>query len=320
MLFPTRPNVLPGLILATLPPVVVGGFGLAFLSFVGGRAEAWRLADAAGPYSLLMAVAVLGVTLALSALLSMGTRWHSPLVMLVGLATLPWLLGIAGTQEAMEKVLAALPDAGSGDALAVLVAGTGEAMVTRLVGAWMSAALLVAVAVGLAMRLERATLLGEGTGRLLGAGLSLTLGGTALLVALEAHHLFERLTTLATQAPEARAEHVAAGTEKLMRLQELRSAMLGALVVLALALICWQLLLRPEAVTRWVGSLLLTALAAMVLVLDARPMQLAAEGAREADVSHTLLPMLAPNGPKLARGDVPPGPYDVPTPGIRSER
>jgi hypothetical protein len=319
MLVPARLNTLPGLLLAVLPPVAVLGFGLAFLSFAGGRAEVWRMTDATGPYSVLMAVAVLAVMLVLSGLLSMGPSGrHAPLVVLVGLATLPWLLGIAGTQEAVEKVLAALPDAGNGDALAVLVAGTGEAMVTRLMGAWMSAALLVAVAVGLVLLRERAALVGEEAGRLLGAALGLALGSTALLVALEAHHLFELLTTLATQAPEARAGLIAAGTEKLTSLQALRSATLGALTVLSLALICWQFFLRPEAVTQWAGSLLLAALAAAVLILDARPMQLAAQGAREADVSRALLPMLVHHDPSSAL-DAVPSPH-LPPPGLRSDR
>ncbi|HYO55783.1 hypothetical protein [Archangium sp.] len=304
--------------MAALPPAAVVGFGFAFLSFAGGRAEVWRMTDSTGPYSVLMAIAVLGVTLVLSGLLSMGPSGrHAPLVVLVGLATLPWLLGIAGTQEAVEKVLAALPDAGNGDALAVLVAGTGEAMVTRLLGAWMSAALLVAVAVGLVLLRERATLVEEDSGRLLGAALGLALGSIALLVALEAHHLFELLTTLATQAPEARAGLIAAGTKKLTHLQELRSATLGALAVLALALICWQFILRPEDVTQWAGSLMLAALAAAVLVLDARPMQLAARGAREADVSRTLLPMLVHHDPSSAFDAVPPPRLP---PGIRSKR
>ena len=51
----------------------------------------------------------------LSGLLCMGLSGrHAPLVVLVGLAMLPWFLGIAGTQEAMERVLAMLPDVGRG--------------------------------------------------------------------------------------------------------------------------------------------------------------------------------------------------------------
>lgn len=320
MLFPTRLNTLPGLLPALPPPVAVAGFGVAFLSLVGGRAGVWRLADAAGPYSLLMAVAVLGVTLMLSALLCRSPAGRrAPLVVLVGLATVPWFLGIAGTQEAMQRVLAALPDVGNGDALAVLVSGTGEAMVTRLLGAWMSAALLGGVALGLVLMRGQGTFGGEDAGRLLGAALSLALGSIALLVALEAHQLFELLTTLATQAPEARAGLVAAGTEQLTQRQELRSALLGALGVLALALVCWQFFLRPEAISQWAGSVVLAALAAAVLILDARPLELAAEGARDADASRTLLPMLVRNGPTNARTAAPrPRPYAL-APGLRSD-
>ncbi|MFY0583682.1 hypothetical protein ACN28S_63675 [Cystobacter fuscus] len=66
----------------------------------------------AGLYSVLMWLGI-GVTLVLSTLLCRGSAGrHAPLVLLVGLATLPWLLGIAGTQEAMRRVLAALPEVG----------------------------------------------------------------------------------------------------------------------------------------------------------------------------------------------------------------
>jgi hypothetical protein len=320
MLVPAKLNTLSGLLVALLPPVAVVGFGSAFLSYVGGRTEVWRMADTAGPYSLLMAAAVLGVAVMLSMLLSMGlTGRHAPLVVLVGIATLPWFLGIAGTEEAMERVLEALPDVGSGDALSVLVAGTGEAMVTRLLGAWASSALLVGVAVGLVLLRGRAALVGEGAGQLLGAALSLVLGSIALLVALEAHQLFQLLTTLATQAPEARAGFISAGTERLAHLQGLRQAALVALAVSALSLVSWQFFLRPQAVSQWAGSLMLAALSAAVLLLDARPLELAARGAREAGLSRLLLPMLVRSSASHALGTLPSGPLQS-LGGIRTSR
>ena len=286
MLVPPRLNTHPALLLSTLPLVAGVGSALALLSFVG-RVQAGHMADTVGAYSALMVAGALGVMLLLSALLRTSPSTPpAPLVLLVGLAMLPWLLGIAGTHEAMEKVLGALPtDVGAGAALAVLVPGTGEAMVTRMVGAWMSAALLVSVAGGLVLQHGRAGLGTQPSGRLLGAALGLTLGCTAMLVALEAYHLFELLTTLSTQAPEARAGLVATGTAHLARLHELRSATLGALGVVALALVAWQFFLRPEAVTQWAGSLGLAALAATVLFLDTRPLHLSVRGPWDADAS-----------------------------------
>ena len=275
MLLPPRLTAHPALMLATLPLVAGVGSALALLPFVG-RGQAWHMVSTAGPYSALMVGAVLGVVGVLCTLLRTSpSAQPAPLVVLVGLATLPWFLGIAGTQEAMEKVLAALPRGEDREAvLAVLVPGTGEAMVTRMLGAWMSAGLLVSVALGLVLQQGRAVLGGRQSGRLLGAALGLALGCTALLVAIEAHHLFELLTTLATRAPEARAGLIAASGARLARLYELRSATLGALGVVALALVAWQFFLRPEAISQWVGSLVLAALAATVLFLDARPLQL----------------------------------------------
>lgn len=305
MLVPAKLSPLPGLALAALPPASVLGFGLAFLSFVGGRAEVWRMVETAGAYSLLMVVAVVGVTLLLSALLCMGlTGRHAPLVVLVGLGMLPWFLGIAGTEEAVEKVLAALPDAGAGQVLAVLVSGTGEAMVARLLGAWTSAALLVGVAVGIALLRKQAALVGEEAGRLLGAALSLVLGGIALLVALEAFQLFELLTSVVTRSAEAHAGLIATGTRRLSQLQTLRSAILGALGVLSLALVCWQFLIRPEAVEQWVGSMMLAVLAATVLMLDARPLRLAAHMAQEAGLRRDLLSMMVQSDTSLDQAPV----------------
>lgn len=287
MLLPPRVNPHPALLLATLP--LMGGVGsaLALLSFVG-RGQAWHMVDAAGPYSVLMAGAVLGVMLLLAMVLRTSpSAQPAPLVVVVGLAMLPWFLGIAGTHAAMERMLGTLAsEVDRGAALAVLVPGAGQAMVTRMLGAWMSAALLVSVAMGLVLQQGRTALGQEPSGRLLGAALGLTLGVSALLVALEAHHLFELLTTLSTQAPETRAGLVSRGIAQLAQLEELRSATLGALGVVALALVGWQFFLRPEAIMQWVGSLVLVALAATVLFLDTRPLRLTvradwqAEGSR----------------------------------------
>jgi hypothetical protein len=147
----------------------------------------------------------------------------------------------------------------------------------------------VSVSVGVVLLREQAALSGEDAGRLLGAALGLVLGGIALLVALEAHRLFELLTSLAPLAPEARAGLILSGTQELARLQEVRSAALGALGVLALALVCWQLFVRPEAVGQWVSSMALVALAAAVLMLDAHPLRLATRGTRQADLASLLL-------------------------------
>jgi len=296
MLVPAKLNPLPGLALAALPPAAVLAFSLVFLSFVGGRAEVWRMTDAAGTYSLLMVATVVGVTLLLSALLSMGLRGrHAPLVVLVGLGMLPWFLGIAGSEEALEKVLAALPDAGAGQVLTVLVTGTGEAMVARLLGAWASAALLVGMALGIALLRKQAALVGEDAGRLLGAALSLVLGVVALLVALEAFQLFELLTSMASQSSQAHVALIAAGTRRLAQVQTLRSATLGALGVLALALVLWQFFVRPEAVGQWVGSMTLAVLAATVLMLDGRPLRMATDMAQEAGLRGDLTSMLTPS-------------------------
>ena len=120
-------------------------------------------------------------------------------------------------------------------------------------------------------------------------GLWLTL---ALLVVLEAHQLFNLMTELAVARPEAREGVLALGTADFAVLKELRSAAVGVLAVLALALVCWQFFEHPGAVTQWAGSLLLATLAAALLVMDARPLHLAEEEARAAGLPTALLESL----------------------------
>ncbi len=280
------PTPLPAL----LPPLAGVAAGYALHAYVGGAGRVWAMADAAGPYSAMVVGAAVGLMCVLSLLLFTGPRTQpAPLVVLVGLALVPWLLGIAGTQDAMEKVLAALPGGGvdSRAALVALVSGTGTAMVTRLLGAWMSAALLGAVALGLVLQHWRTEQETRESGRLLGAALGLTLAGIALLVAIEAYDLFELLTPLATPTPGLPG-HITTVSAQLGNLYQLRSACLGALAVLALALVGWQFFLRPEAVSQWAGSLTLVVLAATALFLDTQPLRLDVPSSRSGQAHATL--------------------------------
>jgi hypothetical protein len=291
MLVLPRFNLLPGLWLTLVLLAVALGFGTAFLALVGGTAELSRVAELAGPLSPLLVLGGLGLLGLIAGLLGMSTARTTPppLLVAVGLALVPWLLGLASTQERLEHTLGALPRVGSGQVLAALAEGTSEAMVTRLLGSWMSAALLVGVAVGLGvLRLGQR----EQSGLGLGAALSLVLAGIALLVALEAHQLFNLMTELASARPEVLERVLAAGTADFALLRELRSAAVGALAVLALVLVSWQFFEHPRAVTQWAGSLLLATLAAALLVMDARPLRRAEEGARAAGLPTALLKSL----------------------------
>ena len=85
--------------------------------------------------------------------------------------------------------------------------------------------------------------------------------------------------------------------------------------VLALALVGWQLLLRPEAVTQWAGSLMLGAIALAVVILDARPMQLAAREASRTEDPSRPLPVLMHRVLTETLGAVPP-PHPLTPPGL----
>ena len=318
MLVPLRLGLYSAPFSALLPPLAGVLGGVALSAYVGGGTRVWHMAGAAGPYGVLMVGAVLGVAGLLSRLLRGGpSAQPAPLVVLVGLALLPWLLGIAGTQDAMERVLAALPaDVDHGDGLRALVSGTGAAMVTRLLGAWMSAALLASVALGLGLQLGGASAGREEPGQWLGAALGLVLSGLALIVALEAHQLFELLTSLTPQAPRLQSGHVVRVGARLGELHALRSACLGVLALLTLALVGRQFFPRPKAVSRWAGSLVLAALAVSVLFLDARPLRLAVRGSPSAEAG--------PGGGRLQVRELLVSTLDavahaaVPTPGVRA--
>ncbi|MET0403098.1 MAG: hypothetical protein ABW123_11875 [Cystobacter sp.] len=316
MLVPVRLPFIHGLLIAAIPLLAMGGFGLAMPPITEAGAEPWCIAGStAGLYGILMWLGIVGVTLGLSMLLSMGTAdKHAPLVLLVGLATMPWLLGVAGTQEAMRQVLVTLPSVGGRDALEVLAAGTGEAMMARLVGAWSSAALLSAVTLGLLLLYKQARRAGEGAGRLIGAALSLALAVTALLAAYEAHLLMQMLTPLVAPASGVHAEQLAILGARLSEVHGLRSALLGMLAVLGLTLVGWQFFPSPRAVNQWAGSLALVAIAATVLVLDTRPLQLAARGAWKVDASHLLLPSALHDTLATALGAT-----RLPAPALRTE-
>jgi len=261
MLVPLRLRLAPGLPSASAVPVTVFVGCLTLAPLLQGSATV----DAAGPFAAVVALALLvGLPLLSLALAFPSKERRVPLAALLGLATLPWMLGLLGTEVLVERARAAGPPLDM----------VGAAMAPRLLGAWTSAALLLGLALGLG--LARSHLARDGSrrrsrGLLLASGVSASLAAVALLGALEARNLFELLTGLSRVPESERAELLASGLATAEALRSLRWASTAVLAVLG-----FMLLARKSAASAsplgWSARLVPAAAVAALLALDAHPM------------------------------------------------
>ncbi|MFP2963130.1 hypothetical protein ACLEPN_36560 [Myxococcus sp. 1LA] len=149
MLVPLRLRLAPGLAVASAVPITVFVWCFTLGPLLDGVDGVWRALHAAGPFAALVVMAlVLEVPLLSLALGSAGMERRVPLSAMLGLATLPWMLGLMGTEVLMDRVLMSLPRLDTVEAGLVLAVSTGEAMAPRMLGAWTSTALLLGLALG----------------------------------------------------------------------------------------------------------------------------------------------------------------------------
>ncbi len=260
MLVPLRLRLAPGLPSASAVPVTVLVGCLTLAPLLQGSATV----DAAGPFAAVVALALLvGLPLLSLALAFPSKERRVPLAALLGLATLPWMLGLLGTEVLVERARAATPP----------LELVGAAMAPRFLGAWTSAALLLGLALGLGLARSQLALNGvrrHSRGLLLASGVSASLAGVALVGALEARNLFELFTGLA-RVPEAeRGELLASGLSVAERLRALRWACTAVLAVLGFMLVARKN--APSASPLgWSTRLVPTAALAALLALDAHP-------------------------------------------------
>ncbi|WP_147448962.1 hypothetical protein [Corallococcus terminator] len=245
-------------------PVLLGGPGL--LSVV----------TSAGPFALLVGMALLvEVPLLTVAAGSTLLGRAVPLAVMVGMATVPWTLGLLGTEVLLERMHAALPLVRAGDAGIALTAGMGKAMAPRLLGAWTSAVLLGSLSVALAVaRFSRASIpRGTRRGLLLASLVSAALAGMAAVGAMEAHHLFTLLSRLSRAPGSLRPDLMAEGMAQAARLRTVRWSCLGCLSVLAFTWLTYRAREARRARTlEWAGGFVLTIAVGGLLVLDAHPL------------------------------------------------
>jgi len=267
------------------------------VSWAGGPDELSRITSAAGSFASLVLLSGL-VELAFLTLMvcHIGTGRVVPLAVMLGMATLPWTVGLLGTEVIIGRVVAALAGLETPDARNALALGVGEAMASRMLGAWMSAALLLGLGLGLAMAGASADLpfrsspQGSTASLMFGVVVALVLSAIALVAALEAHRLFELLTGL-HQAPIAeRAGLLSQAADEVMRLRPIRQACQALLLTLAGVLLVWQTCRSSRPARGWMGSAFLAASVTALLLLDSHPMRLAEQGARATGLGAPSLP------------------------------
>ncbi|CAM4228194.1 hypothetical protein COEX109129_14360 [Corallococcus exiguus] len=279
MLVPVRPHVAPGpFVVALAVPTTVCVLGSTLPVLLGSPAGLMSVVSSAGPFAaLLVLTLVVEVPLLMLATGSTLMGRTVPLAVMVGMATVPWTLGLLGTEVALERMQVALPMVSATDAGIALTAGLGKAMAPRLLGAWTSAVLLGALSVALGMaRYNTARAVHDNTRRslLLGSLVSAALAGMAVVGTLEAHHLFTLLSRLSRAPGALRPDLMAEGMAQAARLRTVRWSCFSCLLVLGFA---WLMTYRAAEARRtraleWVGGLVLTAAVAVLLVLDAHPL------------------------------------------------
>ncbi|MBZ4330678.1 hypothetical protein ACIHQR_36045 [Corallococcus coralloides] len=261
-------------------PATVCVLGGTLPVLLGSPATLVSVVSSAGGFSLLLGLALLvEVPLLMLAAGSTLLGRAVPLAVMVGMATVPWTLGLLGTEVSLERMQAALPmvSASATDAGLALTAGLGKAMAPRLLGAWTSAVLLGALSVALGVaRLNTSRAVKDHTRRslLLGSLVSAALAGMAVVGTLEAHQLFTLLSRLSRAPGALRPDLMAEGMAQAARLRTVRWSCFSCLLVLGFA---WLMTYRAAEARRaraldWVGGLVLTAAVAVLLVLDAHPL------------------------------------------------
>ncbi|MBN9688574.1 MULTISPECIES: hypothetical protein [unclassified Corallococcus] len=266
--------------MALAVPTMVCVLGGTLPVLLGSPAGVVSVVSSAGPFAaLLVLTLVVEVPLLMLATGSTLLGRTVPLAVMVGMATVPWTLGLLGTEVSLERMQAALPmvSATATDAGIALTAGLGKAMAPRLLGAWTSAVLLGALSVALGMaRYNTARTAQDHTRRslLLGSLVSAALAGMAVVGTLEAHQLFTLLSKLSRAPGELRPDLMAEGMAQAARLRSVRWGCFSCLLVLGFA---WLMTYRAAEARRtraldWVGGLVLTAAVAVLLLLDAHPL------------------------------------------------
>lgn len=251
----------------------------------------------AGPFASLVLFSGL-VELAFLTLMvcHLGTGRLVPLAVMLGMATLPWTVGLLGTEATVSHTVAALATMDASDARNALALGVGEAMASRMLGAWISAALLMGVGLGLAMAGASAEApwhsapRGSTASLLFGIVVAFVLAAIALVGALEARQLFALLTHLPQAPVSERVTLLSEAAQDMAHLRPIRQACQALLATLGGVLFLWRALRDASPARGWMGSAFLAAAVTALLMLDGHPLRLAEQRARQAGLDSITLP------------------------------
>jgi hypothetical protein len=263
--------------------------------WTGGPEALSRLMEASGAFGPLVVISGV-VELAFLSMMLCHLSVGRPVTVtvLLGVATLPWTVGLLGTEVLVGRTVAVLSTLEPADARLTLALGVGEAMASRVLGAWTSAALLggLGLGLGLAWASGEVTLSSRRSHSLdltVGGLTALALGAIAVVGALEAYQLFGLLTRLELVPLAERAQVLVQSVDAVTRLRPLRWGSTGLLVVLV-AISIWRARRDAQSERRWMESAILLAAVAALLVLDGHPLRSALQGARGAGLAPVSLP------------------------------
>jgi len=270
---------------------------LLLMVWAGGPDELSQIMGSAGSFTSLIILSGL-VELAFLTLMicHIGTGHIVPLAVMLGMATLPWTVGLLGTEVVVGRAVAALAGLETPDARNALALGVGQAMAARMLGAWMSAALLLGLGLGLAITGAFADLpfrsppQGSRASLLFGLVVAFVLAAIALQGALEAHLFFSALTRLPQTPIADRVSLLSGAADEVTRLRPIRQACQALLITLGGMLLIWQRRRSTHPARGWMGSAFLAAAVAALLLLDVHPLRLAEQGARAAGLGAAALP------------------------------
>jgi hypothetical protein len=294
MIATARPSLAPGTLAAAAAPATVLLASAVSLSCLGGPEAVSRVLGAAGPFTLLVVISGLVELGFLTLMLCQASTGRVvPLAVMLGVATLPWTVGLLGTEVLVGRTVEALGALEPADARSLLARGTGMAMAPRMLGAWTSAALLVGLGLGLGLTRNESEPGQEGrdtpAGRTFGVIVAGVMAAVAAVSALEAYRLFVPLMGLAQVPVTGRADFLTLATDEVLRLRPVRGAGMGLLAVLGGTLLLWVARGKRRG-KEWMGSLILVASITALFALDGHPLRTALEGARAAGLGPPLPP------------------------------
>ncbi len=297
MLVTARPSFPPGVVAAATAPIAVLFASALLVAWSGGPEEVSRITHASGPFaSLVMLSGLVELAFLTVMVCHTGSGRMVPLAVMLGMATLPWTVGLLGSEAIVSRTVTALGELEAPDARSALALGVGQAMASRMLGAWMSTALLVGLGLGLAIAgaSSNAPWLPTPRGRtaslMFGVVVAFVLAALSLAGALEAHALFEGLSRVVRTPVTEQINLLSTAAQEMSNLSPIRKTCEVLLAGLGAVLLIWQVRRAAPPAQGWMGSAFLVAAVAALLVLDGHPLRLAEQSARAAGLSAPTLP------------------------------